>query len=44
MQIFPLRFFSDTPKFDFMGKRWLGFALSGLMVVASSYHARSKRA
>lgn len=28
MQLFPLRFFPETPKFDFMGKRWWGFAFS----------------
>lgn len=26
--VFPLRLFSKTPKFDFMGKRWIGFAVS----------------
>ncbi len=37
MQLFPLRFFGDTPSFDFMGKRWLGFALSGLVVAAAIF-------
>ena len=37
MQIFPLRFFSDTPKFDFMGRRWFGFALSALIVLGAIF-------
>ncbi len=37
MQVFPLRFFSDTPSFDFMGKRWFGFALSSLIVLGAIF-------
>lgn len=28
MQLFPLRLFPTTPRFDFMGRRWIGFAFS----------------
>ncbi len=37
MQIFPLRFFSDTPKYDFMGKRWVGFVFSAAIVLLSIF-------
>lgn len=37
MKLFPLRFFNDTPNFDFMGKRWIGFALSALIVSAALF-------
>lgn len=37
MQIFPLRFFSDTPSFNFMDKRWFGFVLSALIVSLSIF-------
>ena len=37
MKIFPLRFFSDTPDFNFMGKRWVGFAFSAMMITAAIF-------
>jgi preprotein translocase subunit SecF len=37
MALFPLRFFKDTPNYDFLGKRWVGFALSGLVVLAAIF-------
>ncbi len=37
MKLFPLRFFSDTPEFNFMGKRWVGFAFSAIIVTAAIF-------
>ena len=37
MQLFPLRFFSDTPNFNFMSKRWIGFTLSAFIIAASIF-------
>mgnify|MGYP003829427273 CR=1 FL=1 len=37
MQIFPLRFFSDNPSIDFMGKRWVGFTLSLCVIAFSAF-------
>jgi preprotein translocase SecF subunit len=31
----PLRIFSNRPSFDFMGKRWIGFIVSGLLTLGS---------
>jgi preprotein translocase subunit SecF len=31
----PLQFFPNKPHFDFMGKRWVGFILSIIMILAS---------
>lgn len=35
MQLFPLRFFPEKTKYDFMGKRWIGFAISITLTLAS---------
>lgn len=35
MAVFPLRFVPENPRIDFMGKRWLGFIVSGFLTVAS---------
>lgn len=32
---FPLRLFSNTPRFDFMGKRWIGFTVSIALTLLS---------
>ena len=31
----PIKLFPKTPRFDFMGKRWIGFIISGLLTVMS---------
>lgn len=37
MARFPIRFFKDEPRYDFMGKRWLGFGFSTLLIVAAVF-------
>lgn len=33
---FPIKFFPDVTRFDFMGRRWLGFALSLILMVGTA--------
>jgi preprotein translocase SecF subunit len=35
MQLFPLRIFPDKTRFDFMGRRWIGFAVSIALTLLS---------
>lgn len=35
MPKFPLQLFRTPPQFDFVGKRWIGFAITGLGIIAT---------
>jgi preprotein translocase SecF subunit len=42
MALLPIKFFRDEPSYDFMGKRWLGFGLSVLLIAASVFMLATK--